>query len=127
MIPNDRYYTQSHEWVKREGNIVTVGITDHAQDALGDVTFVELPAVDIDVEMGKECCIVESVKAASDIYAPVSGTIAQVNTQLQSTPELINQSPYDKGWIFKMQDFNAANFGSLLDASAYEKHLESSK
>ena len=126
MTPNDRKYTESHEWIKLEGELAVVGITDHAQDALGDITFVELPAVGAAFVKGKECCIVESVKAASDIYAPLSGTIAEVNTQLHSKPELINQSPYDDGWIFKLNNYPALEVSSLLDAAVYEKFLEAS-
>ncbi len=124
MTPEDRKYTESHEWVKTEGGHAVVGITDHAQDALGDITFVELPETGTPVTRGGECCVVESVKAASDIYAPLSGTIAEVNTALTDAPELINSSPYDTGWIFKIKDIDESELDSLMDAQAYESFLE---
>ena len=127
MIPEDRKYTESHEWVKIEGESAVFGISDHAQDALGDITYVELPEVDTDVTKGSECCVIESVKAASDIYAPVSGTIAEVNSELADAPELINSSPYENGWIYKIKDFDASELDSLMDAPAYATYLESTE
>ena len=124
MTPNDRKYTRTHEWVKIEGNITIVGITEHAQDALGDITFVELPKVGTKVEKEKECGVIESVKAASDLYSPISGSISEVNTELETTPEVINSDPYGKGWIFKITNFNEAELDSLMDAAAYESFLE---
>ncbi len=127
MNPDDRKYTKTHEWVKVDDGIATVGLTNYAQDSLGDITFVELPETDSAVSQGGECCVVESVKAASDFYAPVSGSIADVNSELEETPEVINSSPYEEGWIFKIKDFNASDLDSLMNASEYEKFLETSK
>ena len=124
MIPDDRKYMESHEWVKIDGDIAIVGISDYAQDSLGDITFVELPAADSEVTKGKECCVIESVKAASDLYSPVSGIIAEVNTTLETAPEQINSSPYESGWIFKVKNFNPSELDSLMDPAAYEKFLE---
>ncbi len=127
MIPEDRKYMESHEWVKIEDDTAVVGITDHAQEALGDITFIELPEVDTQVTQGTECCVIESVKAANDLYAPVSGTIVSVNSELESSPEIINTSPYENGWMFKLKDFNTADLDSLMDAKAYEHFLESTE
>jgi glycine cleavage system H protein len=124
MTPGDRKYTITHEWVKIEGNMAIVGITEHAQDALGDITFVELPKVGSEVEKEKECGVIESVKAASDLYSPISGSISEVNTELETTPEVINSDPYGKGWIFKITNLNEAELDSLMDAAAYESFLE---
>lgn len=120
MTPNDRKYATSHEWIKIEGNVALVGITDHAQHALGDITFVELPAPGKKVAAGAGCAVVESVKAASDIYAPAGGEVLEVNTELDSAPELINQDPYGKGWILKLALDDAAQANGLLDAAGYE-------
>lgn len=125
MVPTDCKYTKSHEWVKIEGDTAVVGITDHAQDALGDITFVELPKAGSSVEKGKECGVIESVKAASDLYSPVSGEIAEVNESLETTPETINNEPHGAGWLFKVRGFNEADLGEMMDAEAYEKFLES--
>lgn len=125
MNPTDRKYTETHEWVKIEGDSATIGISDHAQDSLGDVTFVELPESGSRVTKGKECGVIESVKAASDLYAPVSGTVAEVNGELETAPEAINQSPWEKGWLFKVNGVDASELDSLMDAEAYEKFLES--
>jgi glycine cleavage system H protein len=124
MVQDDRKYAKSHEWAKVEGDVVVVGISDHAQDSLGDITFVELPEVDQEVKKGSDCCVIESVKAASDIYAPVTGIICEVNSELDSTPEDINSSPFDKGWIFKIKNFQKSDLKDLLDAAAYESFLE---
>ncbi len=124
MIPDDRKYMESHEWVKVEGDTAGIGITDHAQDALGDITYVELPEVGTRVVKGNECCVIESVKAASDINAPVSGTIAEVNSELVSAPEIINSSPYENGWMFKIKDIDLSELDTLMDAQAYETYLE---
>lgn len=124
MIPDDRKYMESHEWVKVEGDTAVIGITDHAQDALGDITYVELPEAGARVVKGKECCVIESVKAASDINAPVSGTIAEVNSELVSAPEIINSSPYENGWMFKIKDIDLSELDTLMDAQAYETYLE---
>lgn len=117
-IPEDLRYTKSHEWVRRDGDHLVVGITHFAQHQLGDLTFVELPAVGDAFEAESDLAVVESVKAASDIYAPVNGTVAAVNEELEDEPELINQDPYGKGWMFKLEAAAGAEDG-LLDAAAY--------
>jgi len=118
--PNDRRYTKSHEWAKKEADgSVTIGITDHAQNLLGDMVFVELPKVGAQVSAGKECGVVESVKAASDVYAPVSGEITAVNTAVSDSPESVNQDAY-AAWMFRIKPGNAAEIDALLDAQAYE-------
>jgi glycine cleavage system H protein len=118
--PTDLRYTKSHEWAKKEADgTVTVGITDHAQGLLGDMVFVELPKVGTKVAAGKECGVVESVKAASDIYAPVAGEITAVNTAVGDSPESVNQDAY-AAWMFRIKPANAAEVDALLDAKAYE-------
>ena len=119
-IPADLKYTKTHEWLRREadGNI-TVGITDHAQEALGDLVYIELPAIGARFAAGKEIVVVESVKAAADVYAPLSGTVTAVNQDAADTPESVNQDPY-ANWLFKLQPDNAADFDTLLDAAAYQ-------
>ena len=120
MTPSDRRYTETHEWVKIENGLAVVGISDYAQEALGDITFVELPDTDQDVAQEDECGVIESVKAASDIYAPIAGTIVEVNDALDGNPEIVNEDPYGEGWIFKMDDFSDEQFEELLDAADYE-------
>ena len=112
--PTDRKYAASHEWLAADG---TVGITDHAQEQLGDVVYVELPEVGREVKAGEAVAVVESVKTASDIYAPASGTITAVNDELSGSPEKVNESPYEGGWLFKL---DVTEEGDLLDAAAYE-------
>jgi glycine cleavage system H protein len=124
MVPVDRKYTKTHEWVKIEGKLAIVGITDHAQDSLGDITFVDLPKTGTQVRGGGECAVIESVKAAGDLYAPVGGKISEVNEMLETTPEKINSDPYGEGWVIKIENFNAADLNNLLDAAGYEKFLE---
>ena len=119
-IPTDLRYTNSHEWVRVEGDTLIVGITDFAQDQLGDLTFVELPPLDDALEAGGEAAVIESVKAASEIYSPVAGTISAVNDALEMKPELINQDPYGEGWIFKLTAENVEDAEALLDAEAYQ-------
>lgn len=124
-IPSELKYTNSHEWVNDNGDgTVTIGITDHAQAALGDVVFVELPELDTEFEAQEECGVVESVKAASDIYAPVAGKVVEVNEALEEDPEIINNDPYDNGWIYKLQITDATQLDSLLDAAAYEEETQ---
>ena len=119
-IPTNLKYAESHEWARDEGDgTVTVGISDHAQDSLGDVVYVELPEVGASVSAGEEAGVVESVKAASDIYTPVSGEIVAINEALEDAPETINGSPYDDGWFFKVKMSDPAELESLLDAEAY--------
>lgn len=120
-LPEDLKYRSSHEWVRDEGDgTVTVGITDHAQELLGDLVFVELPEVGKQVAAGRECGVVESVKAASDIYSPLSGEVVAVNEALSGSPEVINQDPYGEGWIFRLRLSDAAELNTLMDAAAYQ-------
>ena len=122
-IPKNLKYAKSHEWVRVEGDIAVVGITDHAQHELTDVVYVETPAVDSRVEAGKECAVVESVKSASDIYAPLSGDVVAVNEELSSATELLNQDPYDKGWMFKIKISDPGKLGELLSPDDYAHHI----
>ena len=118
--PDDLKYTKDHEWIRDEGDgTVAVGITDHAQELLGDLVFVELPEVGASLENGAECAVVESVKAASDVYSPLDGEVTAVNGALSDTPEIINEDPYGEGWIFKMRLADAAEMDDLLDAAGY--------
>ncbi len=121
--PSELKYTKSHEWVRLEGDVAVVGITDFAQDALGDVVFVELPSVNKTVEAGEAIAVVESVKTASDIYAPVAGEVTEVNSALADKPELLNQSPYGDGWLFKIK-VNSADLSGLLSAAEYQAVAE---
>jgi len=124
-IPRELKYLDSHEWARVESDgTVTVGISDHAQGALGDLVFVETPEVGRTVTKGGAAAVVESVKAASDVYSPVSGEIIAANEELSATPELVNGDPYSKGWLFKVKPSNSGELGSLLDAKAYEKVVE---
>jgi glycine cleavage system H protein len=124
-VPSDLKYLTSHEWVRVEDDgSVTVGITDHAQELLGDVVYVELPDVDADVALDDEIAVVESVKAASDIFAPLSGTIIEVNETLEDAPETVNSSCYDDGWMFKMKPSELSELDNLLDAEAYASEIE---
>lgn len=118
--PTELKYSKEHEWVREEGDeVVTIGITDHAQEQLGDLVFVELPEVGSTLEANAECAVVESVKAASDIYTPVSGEIIAVNETLADTPESINDAPYTDGWIFKIRLSDSGELGDLMDADTY--------
>jgi glycine cleavage system H protein len=123
MIPKDAYYTKDHEWLKVNGDEATVGITDHAQEALGDITFVDLPKVGKVLKAHDSLLVVESVKAASDVYAPVAGTVSAINEALGAAPELINQSAQGDGWICKLKPFDASTLGSLMTADQYEAFL----
>jgi len=118
-IPSDLRYAASHEWIRLEGDIGTVGISDHAQEELTDVVFVELPPVGKVVDAADPTAVVESVKAASDIYAPVSGEIVEVNPEVEADPSLVNTDPYGKGWIFKLKVKDPDHFSKLMDAAAY--------
>jgi glycine cleavage system H protein len=124
MVVKGLLYTKEHEWIKVAGKVGTVGITDHAQQLLGEVTFVELPAVGASFNKGDSLSVVESSKAASDIYAPVAGKVVEVNSDLQSKPELINQSCYADGWICKVSVTDPSEAKGLMDANQYEKYLE---
>ncbi|WP_196139856.1 glycine cleavage system protein GcvH [Aliikangiella sp. G2MR2-5] len=124
-VPSDLKYVTSHEWIRQEDDgTVTVGITDHAQELLGDVVYVELPEVDSEVAVEDEIAVVESVKAASDIYAPLSGTIIEVNEALEDAPETVNASPYDDGWMFKMKPSEPSELDNLIDAEAYTSEID---
>lgn len=123
MIPKELHYTKDHEWVKVEGAVATVGITDHAQEALGDITFVDLPKVGKVVKAHDSLLVVESVKAASDVFAPLAGTVSAVNESLGTSPELINQSPHGDGWICRLSPFDASAVGGLMSAEQYETFL----
>ena len=123
MIPDDLLYTESHEWIKREGDKIRVGITDHAQSELTDVVYVELPKLERQVNSKEPIAVVESVKAASDIYAPVKGTVVEVNKALEADPGLINREPYGQGWIYLLKVDNADDLKNLKDAAAYKKQI----
>lgn len=123
-IPSDLRYTKSHEWVRlEEDGTVTVGISDHAQELLGDLVFVELPEVGATISADEACCVVESVKAASDVYMPITGEVVDTNQLLVDEPEIINSSPYDDGWVFKIQPDDADDIEQLMDASTYESEI----
>ncbi|MDP2759072.1 MAG: glycine cleavage system protein GcvH [Sideroxyarcus sp.] len=123
--PGNLKYTASHEWVKTEGDgTITIGITNHAQELLGDMVFVEAPGVGRKLKAKEECAVVESVKAAADVYAPVSGTVTAANSKLDSAPEAINSDPFG-AWIFKMKPDNAADVAALLDAAGYQAVVDS--
>lgn len=122
-IPADLRFSTSHEWVRLEGDIATVGISDHAQEELTDVVFVELPIIGRTVDGGDPTAVVESVKAASDIYAPVAGEIIEANGDVESDPSLVNTDPYGKGWIFKLKVKNPAEVESMLTPEAYAAHI----
>ena len=123
IIPDDLLYTESHEWIKREGENIRVGITDHAQSELTDVVYVELPKLERQVNAKEPIAVVESVKAASDIYAPMKGTVVEANKALEADPGLINREPYGQGWIFVLKIENADDLNNLRDAAAYESQI----
>ena len=124
-IPSDRKYAKSHEWAKDDGNgVITIGISEHAQDALGDIVFVELPEVGQSLSAGDEFGVVESVKAASDLYSPVSGEVTEVNSALENTPETINESPYGAGWIIRVKASDASELDALQNADDYKASAE---
>ena len=124
-LPESLKYATTHEWVRVDGDVATVGITDHAQNELSDIVFVELPKVGQKVFAGKESAVVESVKAASDIYAPVSGEILETNSKLTSDPAWVNRDPYGEGWFFKMKMSNLSELSNLQTASAYRESIVS--
>jgi len=125
-LPTDLKYLESHEWVRlNDDGTITVGITEYAQEQLGDVVFVETPEVDLECEAAQAIAVVESVKAASDIYAPVAGQIIEVNPDLGDQPELVNESPYENGWLYKMQPSDGTAVEALLDADAYQAMINS--
>ncbi len=123
-VPSELKYTESHEWLRLEDDgLITVGVTDHAQALLGDLVFVELPEAGTEFVAGDECCVVESVKAASDVYMPISGEIIEINEALADEPEIINNSPYDNGWLFKVKP-SANELADLMDADAYQAEID---
>jgi glycine cleavage system H protein len=122
-FPDDLRYTKEHEWVRVDGTTARVGITDYAQDALGDVVYVDLPQVGAAVAAMASCCEVESTKSVSEIFSPVSGTVAEVNGDLSDTPQMINEDPYGKGWIFAVELSDPAEIDGLMDAAAYQAFL----
>lgn len=125
-VPNELSYTESHEWVRADDDgIATIGITDHAQELLGDLVFVELPEVGIELSVGSECAVVESVKAASDVFSPISGEVVEVNEVLADVPETINQDAYEEGWIVRVRLSNPSELEGLMDADSYAEHCES--
>ena len=121
MVPKDLRYTKDHEWVRVDGETATIGVTDFAANQLGDVVFVDLPVVGRSVDQFATFGVVESVKAVSDLYAPVSGEVVDVNGNLASKPELVNSDPFGEGWMIRVEIGDAAQLGELLDAAAYEK------
>lgn len=123
-VPQELWYSKNHEWVRAEGEVAVVGITDHAQKALGEITYVELPALDKQVKQFNELAAVESAKAASDIYAPVSGKVVDVNAALEDAPEKVNAEPYGEGWICKLRGINSVELDNLLTAERYRELLE---
>jgi glycine cleavage system H protein len=127
-IPTDLKYAKTHEWAKLlpDGSI-TVGISDHAQELLGDMVFVELPKVGVELAAGKECAVVESVKAASDVYAPVAGKVVEVNGAVVDAPEKMNKDPYGDGWMFRLQPKSAGDINALLDAKGYAAMVAAEK
>jgi len=123
-FPDDLKYTKDHEWIRDDGDAYTVGITAYAADQLGDVTYVELPEVGASVKQGAHAATVESVKAASDVYAPITGHVLEINEELEARPELVNESPYDHGWFFRLDDVETAQLRRLMDAAAYRTYVE---
>lgn len=125
QTPSELKYAASHEWARvEEDGTVSVGITDHAQNALGDVVFIELPEVGTELTAGQEAGVVESVKAASDIYSPISGEVVAINGTLQDAPETVNGDPYDEGWFFRLKPIDLGELDKLLDAEAYQEQCE---
>ncbi len=125
MIPEELRYTEDHEWIAVTDDVFVVGITEHAQEQLGDVTYVELPEVGREVKQHEEVAVVESVKAAGDIYAPVSGCVCEVNSALEEDPSLVNSGPYTDGWFFKLENVDRTEYAQLMNAEAYAAFLES--
>ena len=122
-FPDELRYTQEHEWIRVDGTTARVGITDYAQDALGDVVYVDLPQVGATVAAMAPCCEVESTKSVSEIFSPVSGTVTEANSDLSDTPQMINEDPYGKGWIFAVEMSDPAEVDGLMDAAAYQAFL----
>ena len=122
-VPEDLKYTDTHEWLKVEGDIAKVGITDHAQEELTDIVFVELPETNKEVKKGEELCVVESVKSVSEIYSPISGKVIKVNKGLEDSPETVNESPYDEGWLVEIQLSDKSEIDGLLSSDDYKKNI----
>lgn len=122
QIPEQLQYTDSHEWVKNEDGILTIGITYHAQTMLGDLVYVELPELESTLDRGEECAVIESVKAAADVYAPISGEVVEINQAVIENPALINQDPYGKGWLFRVRPFDK-EYNGLLSAHQYTEQI----
>ncbi len=123
-VPKTLKYSRTHEWARQDDDLITVGITDHAQCMLGDLVYVELPDVEMTMELGQECAVVESVKAAADIYCPISGEIVEVNELLFDNPQLVNEDPYGRGWLFRIRPFET-DFKELLSADEYSRQVAS--
>jgi glycine cleavage system H protein len=123
-VPNNLKYSKSHEWVREDEDIVTVGITHHAQCMLGDLVYVELPEMELTLENGQECAVIESVKAAADVYSPIAGEVIEINEALLENPQLVNEDPYGNGWLFRMRPFEN-DFKHLLSAEQYTKQVAS--
>ncbi len=124
-VPQELRYTKTHEWVRADGNVLTIGITDHAQSELTDIVFVDLPAAGREVEAGKAVLVLESVKTVADVYAPASGKVREANAELKAHPELINQDPYGKGWLYRLELAGPFDGASLLSAEGYKAFVES--
>lgn len=123
QVPEGLHYTKEHEWVRVDGELAVVGLTHYAQDQLGDITYVELPEADSELEQMGEMCVVESVKTAADVYSPLAGVVAEINGDLEDAPELINQDCYGKGWLVKLKEFDQSGLKNLMDAAAYARLL----
>lgn len=123
-VPQDYKYTKTHEWVKLDGDVATIGITDYAQNELGDITYVELPPVGSTLNKSESLGVIESVKAATDVYAPIAGEVVEDNDSVESTPEMVNASPFQDAWLVKLRVSDSGQLDDLLDAAAYEKLLE---
>ncbi|MHC4874636.1 MAG: glycine cleavage system protein GcvH [Planctomycetota bacterium] len=124
MVPEELKYSKDHEWIKIEGGEATIGITDHAQSQLGDITYVELPEEDEDLSAGDSFGTVESVKAASDCFMPLSGKVSEINEELENTPEVVNSDPYGDGWLIKVEIADESEIADLMDAKGYEELLK---
>lgn len=123
-VPQTLKYSKTHEWVRQDEDLITVGITDHAQCMLGDLVYIELPEIELNLEDGQECAVVESVKAAADIYCPVAGEVVEINETLLDNPQLVNEDPYGKGWLFRLRPFESKIAG-LLNPDQYSKQVAS--
>ncbi|MDO6500725.1 glycine cleavage system protein GcvH [Photobacterium sanguinicancri] len=127
-VPSELCFTNTHEWIRDEGDgVYTIGLTDHAQSLLGDMVFVDLPEIDAATDVGEECAVAESVKAASDIYAPLTGIVVETNEDLEGSPELVNSDPYGDGWLFKLKCDDEGELDELLDAERYQDLISDSE